>query len=367
MGPAHSRSVSPQAYEPPEPPAYRSGSGPLRPNGGALPPPPLPGPPYGGPTPASYATASTPAGPAFPVQVKVAQPVRGCGPPRRGASQASGPSLGPHFPLPGRGEVWGAGYRSHREPGPGAKEEAAGVSGPAGGRGGGYGSQVSPGCWDFGSIKDKWMLTWWGTWGVVNVRGLGCWGSGFPVDVGKFKTKRRVLDLHPGCQRGSPSLWAGTCSLISFRGRTAWSPWGPSVTALGARGRAKPLILTSQVPPSQPPEEELERLTKKLVHDMNHPPSGEYFGELTPRPPGGGTAESEGHGSPGQASRPVRGLTLSLPAPRPVRWLRRRRGRGRGRGRGPGSRLPRGLLCVCRVPGPAAGPAFLRCGQEGVL
>lgn len=32
---------------------------------------------------------------------------------------------------------------------------------------------------------------------------------------------------------------------------------------------------------SQPPEEELERLTKKLVHDMNHPPSGEYFGELT--------------------------------------------------------------------------------------
>ncbi|OWK11349.1 TRIP6 [Cervus elaphus hippelaphus] len=132
-----------QAYEPPEPPAYRSGSGPLRPNGGALPPPPLPGPPYGGPTPASYATASTPAGPAFPVQVKVAQPVRGCGPPRRGASQASGPSLGPHFPLPGRGEVWGAGYRSHREPGPGAKEEAAGVSGPAGGRGGGYGSQAT--------------------------------------------------------------------------------------------------------------------------------------------------------------------------------------------------------------------------------
>lgn len=38
-----------------------------------------------------------------------------------------------------------------------------------------------------------------------------------------------------------------------------------------------------QVPLSQPPEEELERLTKKLVHDMNHPPSGEYFGELTPR------------------------------------------------------------------------------------
>ena len=111
------------------------------------------------------------------MQVKVAQPLRGCGPPRRGASQASGPSPGPHFPLPGRGEVWGAGDRSHREPGRGVKEEAPGVSCPAGERGGGYGSQV---------------------------------------------------------------------------------------------------------PLSQPPEKELERLTKKLVHDMNHPPSGEYFGELTP-------------------------------------------------------------------------------------
>uniref|UniRef100_A0A480VZ28 Thyroid receptor-interacting protein 6 n=1 Tax=Sus scrofa TaxID=9823 RepID=A0A480VZ28_PIG len=162
-----------QAYEPHQLPAYRSGSGSLKPNGGSVPPTPLPAASYGGPTPASYATASTPAGPAFPVQVKVAQPVRGCGPPRRGAPQASGPLPGPHFPLPGRGEVWGAGYRSHREPGPGGKEEAAGVSGPPGGRGGGYGPQV---------------------------------------------------------------------------------------------------------PLSQPPEEELERLTKKLVQDMNHPPSGEYFG-----------------------------------------------------------------------------------------
>lgn len=140
--------VPPQAYEPPQPHTYRTGSGSLKPNGGGVPIPPqqLSASPYGGPTPASYATASTPAGPAFPVQVKVAQPVRGCGPPRRGASQASGALPGPHFPLPGRGEVWGAGYRSHREPGPGAKEEAAG-----GGRGGGYGPQVSPGSWDLGS------------------------------------------------------------------------------------------------------------------------------------------------------------------------------------------------------------------------
>ncbi|XP_031194202.1 thyroid receptor-interacting protein 6 isoform X2 [Mastomys coucha] len=77
-------------------------------------------------------------------------------------------------PSGGRGEAWGAGYRSHREPGPGVKEGASAVHNPAGGgRGGGH------------------------------------------------------------------------------------EPQGPL---------------------SQPPEEELERLTKKLVHDMSHPPSGEYFG-----------------------------------------------------------------------------------------
>lgn len=29
------------------------------------------------------------------------------------------------------------------------------------------------------------------------------------------------------------------------------------------------------------PEEELDRLTKKLVYDMNHPPTEEYFGMET--------------------------------------------------------------------------------------
>lgn len=74
-------------------------------------------------------------------------------------------------------------------------------------------------------------------------------------------------------------------------GGIAWSPLG-SLTAHGARGRAESLIPSSQVPLSQPPEEELERLTKKLVHDMNHPPTGEYFGELTWG--GKGAGESEG-------------------------------------------------------------------------
>lgn len=72
------------------------------------------------------------------------------------------------------------------------------------------------------------------------------------------------------------------------------------MTAPRARGRAEPLILIPQVPLSQPPEEELERLTQKLVHDMSHPPSGEYFGELSLRVGGRGVGlESHRDSRPG--------------------------------------------------------------------
>lgn len=166
--------LSSQAFEAPPPHAYRGGS--LKPSGGAVPTPMLPASHYGGPTPASYATASTPAGPAFPVQVKVAQPVRGCGLPRRGASQASGPLPGPHFPLTGRGEVWGAGYRSHREPGPGVPEGPSGVHIPAGGgRGGGHEPQVSWGwaLW-FVVTGSNWaLIRWRGGRGVLKILFLG--------------------------------------------------------------------------------------------------------------------------------------------------------------------------------------------------
>lgn len=40
-----------------------------------------------------------------------------------------------------------------------------------------------------------------------------------------------------------------------------------------------PILPSFLQPPPIRPEEELDRLTKKLVYDMNNPPSGEYFGE----------------------------------------------------------------------------------------
>lgn len=55
--------------------------------------------PFPQPTPASYTTASTSAGPHFNIQVKVAQPVPGYNQPRRRAEQA----YGPPSPRPGYG------------------------------------------------------------------------------------------------------------------------------------------------------------------------------------------------------------------------------------------------------------------------
>ncbi|KAG9346380.1 hypothetical protein JZ751_006691 [Albula glossodonta] len=76
----------------------------------------------------------------------------------------------------------------------------------------------------------------------------------------------------------------------SASGQQTWYPPPPPVQEHEAGGAYKAAAVapgprTTQAPqPPQPkrtlprPEEELERLTKKLVYDMNHPPTEEYFG-----------------------------------------------------------------------------------------
>ncbi|XP_059549593.1 thyroid receptor-interacting protein 6 isoform X2 [Myotis daubentonii] len=85
----------------------------------------------------------------------------------------------------------------------------------------------------------------------VGCRGAPPRSQGLPPDRGR---------LHPG------SLDAEIDSLTNMLAELD-----------GGRGHA-PRRPDRQGPLSQPPEEELERLTKKLVHDMSHPPNGEYFG-----------------------------------------------------------------------------------------
>nr|XP_006112195.1 thyroid receptor-interacting protein 6-like isoform X1 [Pelodiscus sinensis] len=191
----------------PQPATSMAPSGPAPPYGAGY-PWMLPGQKlYPQPMPASYTTASTSAGPAFNIQVKVPQPVLGYGQPRRRAEQAYAP------PSPGAGR--GAQYGS--EPG------GRGVEGwyleP-----GGYGKRLGEGeCYEAGGLAKPGEAS----------------GTQYQAAVGTpGKEEMAVSAKVPPGDRGG------------YQHQT----------------------------PLRRPEEELDRLTRKLVHDMNHPPAGEYFG-----------------------------------------------------------------------------------------
>ncbi|CAM5179181.1 unnamed protein product [Eretmochelys imbricata] len=192
-------------YGPSPQPATSTASSGLSPQYGAGYPRAPPGhKPYPQPMPASYTTS---AGPAFNVQVKVAQPVLGYGQPRHRAEQA----YAPPSPRVGRG----AQYALE----PGARGEEGWYLEP-----GGYGKRPGKG---------------------------ECYGAG-----GLAK---------PGEAAGGPYQAA------------ARTPGKEETAVMGKAPPGGGGGYQHQAPPSRP-EEELDRLTRKLVHDMNHPPAGEYFG-----------------------------------------------------------------------------------------
>ncbi|XP_042327180.1 thyroid receptor-interacting protein 6 isoform X2 [Sceloporus undulatus] len=176
--------------------------------------------PYPQPIPASYATASSPAGPPVNIQVKVAQPVLGYNQPRRRPEVA----YGPPSPRPGYGTKPPPQYTSE----PGVRTRS---------------HEVEP----------------WYPEPPSYGRRLG---------EGEFY---HGLGGHP--RMGAPQP-------------------GPYQTGLGKPVKEELAVASQmpssgggmryqhQVPPSRP-EEELDRLTKKLVYDMNNPPSGEYFGRCS--------------------------------------------------------------------------------------
>lgn len=102
------------------------------------------------------------------------------------------------------------------------------------------------------------------------------------------------------------------------------------------------------------PEEELDRLTKKLVYDMNHPPADDYFG-------------TAGSISCGFVKNSIRFLTFSTRVLRPLRSLRGQRGRRRQRLHRDGAGVPRGVFHVHHVPRTPPRAAVLRSGQEELL
>ncbi|XP_039193860.1 thyroid receptor-interacting protein 6 isoform X1 [Crotalus tigris] len=171
--------------------------------------------PYPQPMPASYATASSSAGPPFSIQVKVAKPVVGYNQPRRRAE----PAYGPPSPKLGYGGKPPTQYAS--EPGSRARPHDAEAWYPEPPS---YGQRPGEGEFYAG-----------------------------PAGQGRLEV--------PGGQFQSGLVKAGKEELTA-----------PLVPA-SSGGLRFP-----HQPPSRRPEEELDRLTKKLIYDLKHPPTAEYFG-----------------------------------------------------------------------------------------
>uniref|UniRef100_UPI00398E463E thyroid receptor-interacting protein 6 isoform X2 n=1 Tax=Pristiophorus japonicus TaxID=55135 RepID=UPI00398E463E len=207
--------------------------------------------PYPQPVAASYSTASTPSGPAFNVQVKVAQPVPNYTQPGRQAEQAYGP------PPPRQAYL-------HQHPEPAYRAPQARYPEPS------YASapqppepaQTSPSWYPpahFAGAPAGLPEPPYGPEGMYGARRpeLAFYGSGpgskpagqYPQFAGKKGGYTEELPPPPP----PPPTTASHLPKVSY---------GPGGTPTQASR----------------PEDELDRITKKLVHDMNNPPTEEYFG-----------------------------------------------------------------------------------------
>nr|XP_060635838.1 thyroid receptor-interacting protein 6 isoform X1 [Anolis sagrei ordinatus]XP_060635839.1 thyroid receptor-interacting protein 6 isoform X1 [Anolis sagrei ordinatus] len=173
--------------------------------------------PFPQPIPASYTTTSSATGPPVNVQVKVAQPVLGYHQPRRRPELA----YGPPSPRPSYGVRPPPQYAS--EPGVRARPLEAG---------------------------EPWYPE--------------------PPSYGRRVAEGELYPKGGPPQPGVGPFLAGMGKPVKEDAAVA-----PQMPTSGGGMRYQ-----HQAPPSRP-EEELDRLTKKLVYDMNHPPSGEYFGRCS--------------------------------------------------------------------------------------
>ncbi|XP_069776123.1 thyroid receptor-interacting protein 6 isoform X2 [Narcine bancroftii] len=224
-------SGQPEAYSSSRPVAYGHA---LPPQAGAYMSASVPR-PYPQPVAASYTTASTSTGPPFNVQVKVAQPVPNYTQPGRQAEQAYGPSA------PRQAYTHQA---RHPEP---SYASAPQPPEPAPASPNWYPATHFPR--DPGSLPDA----HYGLEGAYGPRRpeLAFYGAG-PRSPGQYQ---QFGGKKGGYGEDLPSPSPGT---------------GHRTQTYGGSG--------SSQPQASRPEEELDRITKKLVHDMNNPPSEEYFG-----------------------------------------------------------------------------------------
>ncbi|XP_072110953.1 lipoma-preferred partner homolog isoform X2 [Mobula birostris] len=224
------------------------------------------------PVPASYTTASTSSQPAFNIQVKTAQPNPNFLPP---GAQPTGPELAPAPPLPPPPpqQQYNTPPRSLD---PGYRATPARYPDP------GYGYTPSP-----SHYQDTQPVA----------PGYGGGYVGEPAYGNQHPWRPEVAynpsaPAHSTYRQPGPSKKASTMEpapappAFQQPPKNVYQPSAP-IPAPAPVSAPAPVPVQNPVPAPAPapnvpvarPEDELDRLTKKMLYDMDHPPSDEYFGQ----------------------------------------------------------------------------------------
>ncbi|XP_064929645.1 lipoma-preferred partner [Columba livia] len=206
------------------------------------------------PVPASYTTASTPSRPAFNIQVRTAQPSPHYQPPA--PQPAHYGSLGPGQPY---------------APAP-ARPPGAPQYGPPQPRGHDYGyapppSRPSEPSYGYAPPQGRYQEPYYGGYGGRN-------GSEAPyVPQSTWKVEPAYPTSNTVGQ-APPGLYQPSGTKKTYITDPVLAPQPPTMQQKSGYPSSGPASST----PAFRPEDELEHLTKKMLYDMENPPSDDYFG-----------------------------------------------------------------------------------------
>ncbi|NXR35380.1 LPP protein, partial [Zosterops hypoxanthus] len=219
---------------------------------------PIPVPPVGTlkpqPVPASYATASTPSRPAFNVQVRTAQPSPHYQPP----SQQPG-----HYGSLGPGQPYGT--APSRQPG----APQYGAPQPQGPN---YGYAPPPGrptepTYGYAPPQGRYQDPYYGGYGGRN-------GSEAPYVPQSSWKAEPAYPASNAMGQAAPGLYQPPATKKTYITDPVLAPQQPALQQKSGYPSSGP----ASSAPAFRPEDELEHLTKKMLYDMENPPSDDYFG-----------------------------------------------------------------------------------------
>ncbi|NXJ73580.1 LPP protein, partial [Trogon melanurus] len=206
------------------------------------------------PVPASYATASTPSRPAFNVQVRTAQPSPHYQPP--GPQPAHYGSLGPGQPY---------------APSP-ARPPGAPHYGPPQPHGPDYGYAPPPArpsepTYGYAPPQGRYQDPYYGGYGGRN-------GSEAPYVPQSSWKSEPAYPASNTVGQAPPGLYQPAGTKKTYITDPVLAPQPPALQQKSGYPSSGPASST----PAFRPEDELEHLTKKMLYDMENPPSDDYFG-----------------------------------------------------------------------------------------